>query len=117
MSKAELLVMYDEDLPYNIITNAMFDDYMQQRLEEIVALRKQKAKEYTQHSFDENFVKASKLLNISPEEVALSYMTKQIVSLYDIVKTGANQDKLKEKVNDIVIYLFLIEAMMLGGKR
>ncbi len=117
MDKTELMIMYDEDLPYEFITNSMFDDYMQQRLQEIVELRKQKAKEYTTHSFDENFVKASKLLNIPPEEVALHYMTKQVISFYDIVKSGDNKDKLKEKVNDIVIYLFLIEAIMIGGAR
>ncbi len=95
-----------------VITNDDFQEFLQKRFAEILSLRKEKAKEYTEVEFDENFKKASLLLEIEPEQVALHYMTKQIVSIYDIVSNRRNLDKLKEKINDVVIYLFLIEAML-----
>ncbi len=98
-----------------IITNDDFQEFLQRRFNEILELRKEKAREYTKIEFDENFKKASLLLEIEPEQVALYYMTKHIVSIYDIVENKRNMDKLREKVNDVVVYLLLIEAML--GKK
>jgi hypothetical protein len=98
-----------------VITNDDFNEFLQKRFTEILNLSKEKAKEYTEFEFDENFKKASILLGIEPEQVALHYVTKHIVSVYDIISNRRNVDKLREKVNDVVVYLFLIEAML--GKK
>ncbi len=100
-----------------VITNDDFQDFLQKRFTEILELRKEKAKEYTEIEFDENFKKASLLLGIEPEQVALHYMTKHIVSIYDIVESKRNVDRLSEKINDVIIYLFLIEAMLGKGDK
>ena len=98
------------------ITNDMFDDFMENRFEEILQLRRIKAVEYTQLAFDENFEKASHFLNMKKEQVALAYATKQITSIYDTILNERNYDKLREKINDVIVYLLLIEAMIIGGK-
>lgn len=86
---------------------------MEKRFSEILALRKEKAKEYTKDGAFDHFITASSFLNAFPEEVALFYATKHIVSLRDAVLYGIGVDKLSEKVNDIIIYALLIEALVL----
>jgi len=92
------------------LTDQEFDAYLQKRLEEILKLRGEKAKEYSNGDAFSHLKTASEIIGVSPEEVALMYALKHFVSIRDIVKTGRNKDKIKEKVSDLVVYLFLIEA-------
>ena len=95
------------------MTNEDFSVYFTERFNEISQLRERKAKEYTKENAFENFEKASKFLSIPREKAALYYMTKHIISLKDIIEHKDNLHLLKEKTNDMVIYLILLEAMLL----
>ncbi len=93
------------------MTNEQFLQYMQKIFNELLELQKLKANEYTVRNFDENFEVASKLLNIDKETVALSYLTKHIVSIYDCILHKRNYDKLHEKITDAILYLIIIDAL------
>ena len=95
------------------MTNEEFNAYMKKRFDEILQLREQKAKEYTKDNAFENFISASKFLEESPEKVAFFYVTKHIISIKDALFKGVGEDKLREKVSDIIVYMLLIEAMAL----
>ena len=94
------------------MTNEEFLKFMQKEFDKLMELQKIKSSEYTISNFDENFETASKLLNASKEQVALYYMTKHIVSIYDIILNKRNYDKLDEKINDTIMYLLIINALV-----
>jgi hypothetical protein len=94
------------------MTNDEFLQFMQKEFDKLMKLQKIKSSEYTINNFDENFEIASKLLNASKEQTALYYMTKHIVSIYDIILNKRNYDKLDEKINDTIMYLLMINALV-----
>lgn len=57
-----------------------------------------------------NFKKASKLLDLTPEEVILAYMSKHYVSLCDIIRNKKDLTTIDEKVMDLINYLLLLRA-------
>ncbi len=95
-----------------MMTNDDFNKYMMERFEEILRLREEKAKEYSIFYAFEHFMTASNFLLSPKEAVAFYYMTKHIVSLRDAVLSGNGRKKIKEIVNDLIIYALLIEAMI-----
>jgi len=94
------------------MTNEEFLKFMQKEFDKLMELQKVKSSEYTINNFDENFEMASKLLNASKEQIALYYMTKHVVSIYDIILNKRNYDKLDEKINDTIMYLLIINALI-----
>ena len=94
------------------MTNEEFLKFMQKEFDKLMELQKVKSSEYTINNFDENFEMASKLLNASKEQIALYYMTKHVVSIYDIILNKRNYDKLDEKINDTIMYLLIINALV-----
>jgi hypothetical protein len=94
------------------MTNEEFLKFMQKEFDKLMELQKIKSSEYTISNFDENFEMASKLLNVSKEQIALHYMTKHVVSIYDIILNKRNYDKLEEKINDTIMYLLIINALV-----
>lgn len=94
------------------MTNEEFFTFLTNRFNEISTLSRNKAIEYNDGDAFENFDKASKILNIEKENVALHYMTKHLVSLVDIVENKRNRHLIKEKTNDIIVYAMLIDAML-----
>lgn len=64
-----------------------------------------------------NFNRGAEFLKIDPAKVLASYMTKHVVSVYDLIDNhvaGADLkiDKIEEKITDLIIYLLLLEAML-----
>jgi hypothetical protein len=77
-----------------------------------------KAKEYANGDDRlHNFVEAAKLERCTPERALRSFMTKHIVSVYDMIE-GLEQGKTyplelwREKCGDIRNYLILLEALV-----
>lgn len=98
------------------MTNQEFSEFLDKWYEEVKSLREAKAKEYgADTKAFQNFFDGSRFLQIPPQFVAMNYMTKHIVSLYDIFSSQetykAKRKYLKEKVNDIILYLLIILAL------
>ncbi len=97
--------------------NKQFDEYVRERLEELLRLRQVKASEYSSrgNAFI-HFEKASMLTSLTPEQVIMTYATKQFISLMDLIRIGFRRevirDQIKEKVGDLIIYLLLLEALV-----
>ncbi|MDD2679530.1 MAG: hypothetical protein PHO03_01830 [Candidatus Omnitrophica bacterium] len=75
----------------------------------------EKAKEYA--SEDDrlhNFERGADFLKQNPSTVCLNYMTKHLVSIYDIVQgeEQVTQALLDEKIGDAINYLILLEACL-----
>lgn len=80
-------------------------------IEEVLFLFTKKSKHYaTTEDIFSNFKKASQLLNLTPEEVILSYMSKHYVSLCDIIRNKKDLTTIDEKVMDLINYLLLLRA-------
>jgi len=77
-----------------------------------IELYKSKNKEYqnTKDKF-ENFTKGAELNQCTREQALWGYVTKQIVSLASIIKSGKNREKIGEKARDIIVYMAILEAM------
>lgn len=63
-----------------------------------------------------NFKAGATLLRSTPEKALLGYLTKHMVSIYDLVAdldSGkcASQDVWREKIGDAINYLILLEAL------
>jgi len=75
----------------------------------------QKAEEYSSEE-DRlyNFKRGSDFLGQTPSESCLSYMTKQLVSVYDLVQSDKRitQAIIDEKIGDAINYLVLLEGCL-----
>ena len=65
-----------------------------------------------------SFKVASKLLNNNPKEALLGYLTKHIISIYDMVPESKNftYDKFEEKITDAINYLLLLKGLLYEEK-
>lgn len=101
-----------------------FDDYVKERLEEIVNLSCGKGKEYAkEESAFNNLEKGAKMDSISPEKCLWDYMRKHLVSIKDIIdeineegKTSKDFGKVKEKCGDVILYMILLEGIVKSRK-
>ena len=89
-----------------------FDRVVERRIGLIRQVLGVKAGEYaTEADRLHNFKQGAALLRVSPSEACLSYMSKHLVSVIDLVKSGnATQTQIDEKVGDAINYLILLEA-------
>jgi hypothetical protein len=76
-----------------------------------------KADEYARGDRLSNFKKAADLMNCTPERALFGFVTKHIVALSDFIQdleSGHNQtqDRWMEKIQDIICYMFLLEALL-----
>lgn len=99
------------------MTTEKFEEIFNNRIEKIKNLLIVKAKEYASNGDRlHNFRKAAKRLNTSMESICWQHFCeKHLVSLDDIIedtKLGKfpSKNKLEEKLMDIMIYSFLLEA-------
>ena len=99
------------------MTSEKFEEIFNNRIEKIKHLLIVKAKEYASNDDRlHNFRKAAKRLNTTMEAICWQHFCeKHLVSLDDIIedtKLGKfpSKDKLEEKLMDIMIYSFLLEA-------
>lgn len=101
------------------MTEETFDCLVEEIIDETKATLICKGVEYTASSVDRlhNFKQAAKIMNCYPEQALLGFMTKHVVSVYDLVDQLAAGCLIKpgiwrEKCGDIRNYLILLEAMI-----
>ena len=91
-----------------------FNNLVESKLEQIKAVLVKKTDEY---NLDEDrlsvFKRAGALQNETAEEALLGMLTKHIISIYDMVKTGDDYplEKWDEKCIDSINYLLLLLAL------
>lgn len=95
-----------------------FDKVLSARIDKINSSLKSKATEYASNN-DRlyNFKEGAKVLRSNKFHTLLAYLTKHIVSVYDLAeKAGQGQATPKpvyeEKIGDAINYLILLEAML-----
>lgn len=92
--------------------NATFNAILEERIGKMRAVLARKAGEYASYTDRlHNFKRAAGMLCCTPEEAALGMFSKHMVSVMDMVQTGANLD-IDEKLGDAINYLVLIEALL-----
>jgi hypothetical protein len=95
------------------MTPQNFDKLVERRVELIKSVLKSKAGEYA-FSGDRlhNFVRAADMLGTTKEKALVGMWTKHIVSVLDIVDSGATPTKamIEEKLGDLINYAILLEA-------
>jgi hypothetical protein len=101
------------------MTEERFDRLVDEILDETRSMLIRKGIEYSAASPDRlhNFKQAGKIENRIPEQVLISFMTKHIVSVYDLVDQLSNGSLAelhvwREKCGDIRNYLILLEALV-----
>ena len=100
MTSTELQKVVDE---FNVLIDLLID---------------QKGKEYANQSDRlSNFKRAALFQNCTPEKALLGMVTKQLVSIYDLVdKVCLNYkpdpDLFREKTGDVIIYMILLQALI-----
>lgn len=96
------------------MTHEEFDKLVDRRCGLIKQVLKSKSQEYsTGEDRLHNFRKAAEFLRESPTEACLAFMTKHLVSIVDIVKSGKfTQSLVDEKVGDAINYLILLEGLL-----
>jgi hypothetical protein len=95
------------------MTPQNFDKLVERRVELIKSVLKSKAGEYsTLGDRLHNFNRAADMLGTTKEKALVGMWTKHIVSILDIVDSGATpkKDLIDEKVGDAINYLILLEA-------
>lgn len=62
----------------------------------------------------DSFKKAGLIENCSPERALQGYLTKHIISIYDMINSEQQftRDRWKEKIGDSINYLILLEALL-----
>lgn len=79
----------------------------------LITKYEEKSKEYTSTSWKENFVKGARIRGKNPEQIALDYLTKHLVSIIDIIDgKEASKELIDEKIGDLQIYLFIIRKLL-----
>lgn len=102
------------------MTNEAFEVIVENRIDKIRLVLTMKAKEYaTSADRLHNFKHAASILRQSPAESCIAFLTKHVVSIYDMVfnvKYGNPPPKpatIDEKIGDAINYLILLEAILL----
>lgn len=100
------------------MTYSTFNAILAERIAKIKAVMEAKGKEYCP-SEDRlhNFKRGAALIDQTEAQVCVGYMTKQLVSVFDLVTAEARGDLLDtamidEKIGDCINYLILLEAIL-----
>jgi hypothetical protein len=99
------------------MTKENFNDYIQDKIKYILCLMGSKGEEYARGDRFSNFRKAANFSNSTDVEMLWNFTIKHLVSVDDFVKDyskGKVQpiDKWDEKINDIIVYMFLLGGML-----
>ena len=93
-----------------------FEDVFNDQVDYCRSLLLDKAAEYAEDDDRlHNFTVAADLQGISREEALAGMMCKHTVSIYDMIREGANQfsmEKWEEKITDHINYLILLRALV-----
>jgi hypothetical protein len=98
------------------VTDGEFQRVLECRLESARAVLAAKAREYA-GPIDRlhNFKASAALLRCTPEVACLSFLTKHLTSIIDMVYEADRvhpAEKIDEKIGDAINYLILLEALM-----
>jgi len=102
------------------MNNKDFEKLVDEQFEMCKSVLCNKSKEY---DFGEDrlhsFKVASQLLKSTPEEALMGYLTKHIMSLYDMVPEidKFSYDKFNEKIVDILNYCLLLKGLLYERKK
>ena len=101
------------------MTNKKFEELVEEQFTICNQLLCNKSQEYDfgkdrLHSFKV----AAELLKTTPEEALLGYLTKHIMSIYDMIPEVNNFsfDKFMEKITDTINYLLLLKGLLYERK-
>lgn len=100
-----------------------FKETTVETLRMVNALLEQKGREYaTDDDRFHNFVVGQEIAKsmfpeIKPSQVAFMFALKHIVSIMDMLKMDVSftEERINEKINDTIVYLILIKAMLIKG--
>ena len=99
------------------MTGKEFSDLLQRRLNLTVEVLDRKAAEYaTGKDQLHNFKQAAAMLRCSPAQACLGFLTKHLVSVFDMVETHPTVETIDEKIGDAINYLILLEALLKEAK-
>ncbi len=97
------------------MTNKEFTKVVKEMLQQTDDVLIQKGKEYTANSTDRlcAFKRGAEILRQTPENVLIEYMTKHIVSVFDMVNSEKQYPMpvWKEKLGDMINYCIILVAM------
>ena len=104
------------------------DDFaalLQRRLDKIQETLVSKRAEYAApEDVLHNFKKGAAILRCTPAECCVSYLTKHLVSIFDImdeIGKGVHRDnraeQVDEKIGDALVYLILLEAIIMEKQK
>ncbi|RJP17202.1 MAG: hypothetical protein C4529_15005 [Deltaproteobacteria bacterium] len=100
------------------MTGKQFDMVVECRLLRIRGTLQKKNAEYAPGADKlHNFKAGAKLQRCTPEKALLGYLTKHLVSIFDLVENlgrgkCASLDVWREKIGDAINYLILLEALI-----
>jgi hypothetical protein len=97
---------------FDKMTPQDFDKLVERRVELIKSVLKSKAVEYAYGDRLSNFNRAADTLGTTKEKALVGMWIKHIISILDIVDSGATPTKamIEEKIGDAINYLILLEA-------
>ena len=97
------------------LTGQEFLDHIEAHIEGVLATLKAKNKGYANDSNPfHNFLVASELEGILPEQALRGMMTKHVVSIYDMLRDPYRftMPQWREKIGDNIAYLLILETML-----
>ena len=95
------------------MTNEVFVTILESRINAMRETLAAKAKEYATSDRLHNFKRSARLLDCSPPQALLGFLTKHLVSIVDMVQAGNHPiSQWDEKIGDAINYLVLLEAIV-----
>jgi hypothetical protein len=100
------------------MTATEFDKLLERRIECIRSTLKTKSAEYAPGNDRlHNFKIGARILDLTPAQVCLGFLTKHLVSVLDIIEAAAGGHALRlayldEKIGDLINYFVLLEAIL-----
>lgn len=93
---------------------AHFEEILEDTIKKLTQTLSSKGKEYSSnHDRLHNFKKAAELMRVTQADACLSFMTKHIISVIDLVKSGETPSDamIDEKIGDVIAYCVLLKAI------
>lgn len=99
-----------------MITNKeQYKNKVQDRIRKIIKTLLVKNKEYANDKAPlHNFYEGAKVLRTTPEKVLSAYLTKHLVSYFDMIEDplAYSEDLWNEKLGDILAYFILVDVLI-----
>lgn len=102
------------------LNDITLDKILHEKKNFIEKLLSMKKADYVMDNTDvlRNFKMGSKLQNITSQECLRGYLTKHIISIYDLIDDFSNgkkidKNRLQEKISDSIAYHILLEALFI----